>query len=127
MESLKASSTNNTSSLVRPQPTRSPTISLSGKLPVNFSIPLLPFGSSESTRQQRNNKIARKWEGRLAIRMATKLAKQDTAIVDLGASGWYFIPDAPVSNVNKTAATIHGGTATGQGTRIRGVLQIAST
>ena len=46
--------------------------------------------------------------------MATKLAKQDTAIVDSGASGWYFTPGAPVSNVNKTAATIRVGTATGQ-------------
>ena len=46
--------------------------------------------------------------------MATKLAKQDTAIVDLGAIWWYFTPGAPVSNVNKTAATIRVGTATGQ-------------
>ena len=42
----------------------------------------------------------------MAVRMATKLAKQDTAIVDLGASGWYFTPGAPVSNVNNAAATI---------------------
>ena len=48
------------------------------------------------------------------MRMATKLAKQDTYIVDLGASGWYFTPDAPVSNANKTTAIIHVGTATGQ-------------
>ena len=46
--------------------------------------------------------------------MATKLAKQDTAIVDSGAIGWYFTPGAPVSNVNKTAATIRVGKATGQ-------------
>ena len=46
--------------------------------------------------------------------MATKLAKNDTAIVDSGASGWYFTPGSPVSNVNKTAATTHVGTATGQ-------------
>ena len=46
--------------------------------------------------------------------MATRLAKHDTAIVDSGASGWYFTPDAPVSNVNKTAATIRVGTETGQ-------------
>ena len=46
--------------------------------------------------------------------MSTKLARQDTAIVDSGASGWYFTPGAPVSNVNKTAATIRVGTATGQ-------------
>ena len=46
--------------------------------------------------------------------MATKLAKQDTAIVDSGASGWYFTPGSPVSNVNNTEATIHAGTATGQ-------------
>ena len=46
--------------------------------------------------------------------MATKLAKQDTAIVDSGASGWYFTPGAPVSNVNNAAATIRVGTATGQ-------------
>ena len=50
----------------------------------------------------------------MAVRMATKLAKQDTAIVDSGASGWYFTPGAPVSNVNKTAATIRVGTETGQ-------------
>ena len=43
--------------------------------------------------------------------MATKLAKQDTAIVDSGASGWYFTPGVPVSNVNKTAATIRVGAA----------------
>ena len=48
------------------------------------------------------------------MRMATRLAKQDTAIVDLRASGWYFTPDSPVSNVNKTSATICVGTATGQ-------------
>ena len=46
------------------------------------------------------------------MQMATKLAKQDTAIVDLGESGWYFTPDAPVSSVNKTAATISVGMAT---------------
>ena len=40
------------------------------------------------------------------MQMATKLAKQDTAILDSGASGWYFTPGAPVSNVNKTASTI---------------------
>ena len=48
------------------------------------------------------------------MRMATKLTKQDTAIVDSGASGWYFTPDAPVFNVHKTAATICVSTATGQ-------------
>ena len=48
------------------------------------------------------------------MRMATKLANQDTAFVDSGASGRFFTPDAPVSNVNKTAATIRVGTATGQ-------------
>ena len=46
--------------------------------------------------------------------MATKIAKQYTAIVDLGASGWYFTTDAPVSNVNKTAAIIRVGTTTVQ-------------
>ena len=50
----------------------------------------------------------------MAVRMATKLAKQDTAIVDSGARGWYFTPGAPVSNVNKTAATIRVGTKTSQ-------------
>ena len=48
------------------------------------------------------------------MRMATKLAKENTAIVDSGSSGWYFTPDAPVSIVNKTAATIRVGKATGQ-------------
>ena len=46
--------------------------------------------------------------------MSTKLSKLDMAIVDSGASGWYFTPSAPVSNGNKTAATIRVGTATGQ-------------
>ena len=46
--------------------------------------------------------------------MATKLAKQDTAIVDSGASGLYFTPGTQVSNVNKTVATIRVGTTTGQ-------------
>ena len=46
--------------------------------------------------------------------MSTKLAKQDTDVVDSGAIGWYFTPDAPVSNVNKTAATIRVGKAMGQ-------------
>ena len=46
--------------------------------------------------------------------MATKLAKQDTDIVDSGASGWYFTPGAPVSNMNKTVAKIRVGAATGQ-------------
>ena len=48
------------------------------------------------------------------MQLSTKLARQDTAIVDSGASGWYFTPDAPVSNVNKTAAKIRVGKATGQ-------------
>ena len=51
------------------------------------------------------------------MRMSTKQAKQDTAIVDSGASGWYFKPDAPLSNMNKTAATIRVGIATGQAQR----------
>ena len=46
--------------------------------------------------------------------MATKLAKQDTSIVDSGAIRWYFTPGAPVSNVHKTAATIRIGMTTGQ-------------
>ena len=50
----------------------------------------------------------------MAMKMAIKLAKQDTANVDSGASEWYFTSDVPVSNVNKTAATIRVGTATGQ-------------
>ena len=48
------------------------------------------------------------------MQMATKLDKQDTAIVDSGAIGWYFTPDAPVSNMNKTEVMICVGTATGQ-------------
>ena len=60
-----------------------------------------------------NNKIAGKWERILDMRMATKLAKQDTSIVDSGASRWYFTPDTLVSNVNKTAATICVGTEKG--------------
>ena len=46
--------------------------------------------------------------------MATKLAKQDTDIVESGASRWYFISGAPVSNVNNSVETIHVGTATVQ-------------
>ena len=48
------------------------------------------------------------------MRMATKISKQDTAIVDSGARGWYFTPDALVSNANKTALMIRIGTTTGQ-------------
>ena len=48
------------------------------------------------------------------MQMATKLSKKDTAIVDQGESGWYFTPDAPVSNTNEKSATIRVGTATGQ-------------
>ena len=48
------------------------------------------------------------------MRMATKLAKQYTTIVDSKASGWYFTPDALVSNVNKTVAKIRVSTAKGQ-------------
>ena len=48
------------------------------------------------------------------MQISTKLAKQDTDNFDPGASGWYFTPDAPVSNVNKTAAIIHVGTSAGQ-------------
>ena len=67
-----------------------------------------------SERNESSNKIARKWERRLAVQMATKLAKQGTDIVDSGASGWYVTPGAPVSNVNNAAATIRVGTAMGQ-------------
>ena len=72
------------------------------------------FWQGPLERNESNNKISRKWERGLAMRMATKLAKQDMYIVDSGASGWYFTPDVQVSNVNKTAATIHVGTSTGQ-------------
>ena len=41
-------------------------------------------------------------------------SQTDMAIVDSGASGWYFTLEAPVSNVNKNAATIHVSAATGQ-------------
>ena len=50
----------------------------------------------------------------MAMKMAIKLAKQDMANVDSGASEWYFTSDAPVSNVNKTAATICVDMVTGQ-------------
>ena len=39
---------------------------------------------------------------------------KDTAIIDLGASGWYLVRDAPVSNVNANAPKLRMGTATGQ-------------
>ena len=53
--------------------------------------------------------------------MAAKLKKKnraifddrDTEIVDSGASGSYFIPDAPVSNVDAQTPTISLGTVTG--------------
>ena len=44
----------------------------------------------------------------------TENALLDTAIVDSGASGWYFRTGAPVTNVDRTAAKIRVGTATGQ-------------
>ena len=67
------------------------------------------------------HKFSRKWQRKLVNRVAAKLKKKnraifddrDTAIVDSGASGWYFIPDAPVSNVDTQAPTIRVGTATG--------------
>ena len=43
-----------------------------------------------------------------------QMAKQDTTIVDLVVSRWYFTPGAPVSDVNKTVAKIHVGMETGQ-------------
>ena len=39
---------------------------------------------------------------------------KNTAIVNLGASGWYFTPDAPLSKVDAQASKIRVGTATGQ-------------
>ena len=68
------------------------------------------------------HKIARKWQRKLVNRVAAKLKKKnraifddrDTASVDSGASRWYFIPDAPLSNVDAQAPTIRVGTATGQ-------------
>ena len=42
-EGLNASSTNNTSLLIKPHTTRSHTIAIYGKLPANFIIPLLPL------------------------------------------------------------------------------------
>ena len=58
--------------------------------------------------------ILRKWQRKLENRTAKKLETKrlaifndrDIAIVDSGASGWYFTPDAPVSNVNPHAAKI---------------------
>ena len=37
----------------------------------------------------------------------------NTAIVDSGASGWYFNPGAPVSRVNQAAEKVRVGTAVG--------------
>ena len=48
------------------------------------------------------------------MQMAIKTAKQDMAIVNSGASEWYFTPDALVSNVNKTEVRIRVGTETSQ-------------
>ena len=38
----------------------------------------------------------------------------NTAIADTGASGHYFMPSAPVSNIDHTAPTLSASTATGQ-------------
>ena len=82
---------------------------------LNRIFVLVPvFWQGPPERNEKNNKISRKWERRLAMRMTTKLSKQDTAIVGSGASGWYFTPNALVFNVNKTAAKIPVGTTTGQ-------------
>ena len=37
----------------------------------------------------------------------------NTAIVDSGASGWYFKPGSPVSRVNQAAEKVRVGTAVG--------------
>ena len=38
---------------------------------------------------------------------------KDISIVDSGASGWYLVPDAPVSNVNAHAPKVFVGTPIG--------------
>ena len=56
-------------------------------------------------------KIGQKWRRKLENRTARKIKKRyhaifddrDTAIIDSGASDWYFTIDAPVSNVNPHA------------------------
>ena len=68
------------------------------------------------------HKFSRKWQRKLVNRVAAKLKKKnraiyddwDMAIVDLGASGWYFTPYAPVSKVDAYDPKIRVGTATGQ-------------
>ena len=68
------------------------------------------------------HKISRKWQRKLVNRVTKKLKNKkraifndrDTEIVDLGASGWYFTPDTPVSKVDAQDPTIRVGTATGQ-------------
>ena len=96
---VNETNTDTTYSLVEPKPSHSPPFS--GKLPEN--IPLIP-----------RNKITRKWRRKLTNGSARKLAMKDTAILESGASEWYLVPDAPVSNVNAHAPKVHVGTATGQ-------------
>ena len=63
---------------------------------------------------------AQKFRRRAAQRLAARLSRGsdmtliDTTIVDSGASGWYFRPDAPVSNIKRDAKKIRVGTATGE-------------
>ena len=67
-------------------------------------------------------RLPKKWRRKLEKRTARNLKKKDqaifddrdTTIVDLGASGWYFTPNAPVSNIDPQASQIRVGTATGQ-------------
>ena len=89
---VNETSTDITYSLAEPKPSRIPE-----------NVPPIP-----------HNKISRKWRRKLANRSARKLATKDTAIADLVASGWYLVPDAPVSNVNAHALKVRVGTATGQ-------------
>jgi hypothetical protein len=59
--------------------------------------------------------VLRKWHCKVENRRARKLEPQDTAIVDLGASGFYVIPGAPVSDIDPSAPRVSVGTvAAGQ-------------
>ena len=56
------------------------------------------------------NKIAAKWDRKLANRRARR--SSTSAVADTGASGIYYSADAPVTDVDPTAPVVVVGTAT---------------
>ena len=55
--------------------------------------------------------MLRKWHCKVENRQAHKLKPQDTVVVDLGASGFYVIPGAPVSDIDPSAPRVCVGMA----------------